>query len=92
MKSGTLKAGALVALTLLALGLSIVEPVSPLTVHVGAPHRGNSDGLPWLTTSGQQVVDEHGQVVTLRGFNTDALLDYSAWTPVPIKESDAAMM
>jgi endoglycosylceramidase len=92
IRAGAPRAPLLVLSGLLAVGAAIFAPVSPLAVTVPPPTHSPSAGLPWLSTQGTNVVDETGNLITLRGFNTDALLDYSAWTQSPITESDATLM
>lgn len=48
--------------------------------------------MPWLHTDGHQILDEQGREVLLRGFNTDALVNYPKDPAPPFGESDAILL
>ena len=68
-------------------------PAGSLAANVPAPGYGASlPGLPWLHTDGRQILDEQGRKVLLRGFNTDALVNYPKDPAPPFGESDAILI
>lgn len=67
-------------------------PPGRLVATVPAAHRPSAADLPWLSVSGERIVDVEGRAVLLRGFNDDALLHYPWRTPAALEESDAELM
>jgi len=83
---------AVLLLWFLAFGLWIVLPVGALTAVIPPTHRPAAQpGLPWLSVSRVQLVDEQGRAVLLRGFNDDALIEPSL-SPAPLDATDATIM
>jgi endoglycosylceramidase len=82
----------LLTLLLAAFAAWIFLPVAGLTASVPPPQRPPAQsGLPWLSVSGNHLVDGAGRVVLLRGFNDDALLE-STVHPAPLDAGDATLM
>jgi hypothetical protein len=84
-----------IGVLLLVLVLTIIAylPAGSLVASVPAMRYGPSDSnLPWLRTSGGQIVDEQGRKVLLRGFNSDTLVNYPKDPPARLDESDAMLM
>ena len=79
---------------ILALLVVAYIPPTPLTASVPAASYGASaPGLPWLHTAGHnEIVDQLGRKVLLRGFNDDALVSYPKDPPAPIDETDATLI
>jgi aryl-phospho-beta-D-glucosidase BglC (GH1 family) len=67
-------------------------PAEPLVTHVAAARRPAAGRLPWLSTNGTRVVDEQGRTVLLRGFNTEALVEYGDRAAYSFSTDDAAMV
>ena len=77
---------------LVAFAAWLFLPVPALTATVPPPSRAAAQpGLPWLSTSGDRIVDSTGRAVLLRGFNVDALLE-PTMHPSPLEATDAALM
>ncbi|MFN2581780.1 MAG: glycoside hydrolase family 5 protein [Candidatus Dormibacteria bacterium] len=82
------------ALALLVAAFSgwIFLPVPGLTASIPPPDRAPAlNGLPWLSTRGNEIVDSAGRAVMLRGFNTNTLLEPTVW-PAPLDTTDATLM
>jgi endoglycosylceramidase len=83
----------LVALALLASGsVYLYFPATPLTAAVPGPARPPADSLSWISVSGDRLVDESGRTVLLRGFNSEALLQYPDHQSAPLEPLDLEMM
>ena len=81
-------------LALLACSITawLYMPVPALSATVPAQDRPAAEnGLPWLSATGQRIVDSAGRTVMLRGFNDDALLE-STMHPAPLDATDATLM
>jgi hypothetical protein len=75
--------------------LSVVAylPAGSLTAAVPAAHYGPAEAnLPWLHADHHQIVDQQDRKVLLRGFNSDALVDYPKDPPAPLDDADAGLM
>ncbi|HYM50545.1 MAG TPA: cellulase family glycosylhydrolase [Candidatus Limnocylindrales bacterium] len=82
----------LIALLVLSLVMALM-PLPPLTVTGTAVDRKPSDsGLDWLQVRQGRIEDSTGRIVTLRGFNDDALVLYPDEPPAPIDEQDARLI
>ena len=77
-----------------AFGTWLALPVPALTAHVPPADRPAAlSGLPWLRTSGSEIVDSSGRVVMLHGFNDEALLPATATVhPVALDARDAQLI
>src|SRR5690348_12128439 len=83
-----------IALTLLpaaGLGWAYI-PLAPLTTNVPPARRGApTEGLDWVTTRDNRMIDSAGRTVLLRGFNVDSLLEDGV-RKADLTETDAALM
>jgi endoglycosylceramidase len=82
-----------VLLIVVALTVVAYLPAGSLAASVPAGQHGPSTtNLPWLHTDGRQLLDALGRKVLLRGFNTDALVNYPKDPAPPFDESDATLI
>ena len=87
--------GAVCLLTVVAATVWALIPPAALAVSLPAARdrpAGPAGALPWLATWNRRIVDPSGRIVTLRGFNDDALLAYPWRRPPPLDETDAELM
>jgi len=82
-----------VLLVIVALTIIAYLPAGSLAASIPAARYGQSDpNLPWLHSDGRRILDDLGRTVLLRGFNTDALVDYPKDPAPPFDESDATLL
>jgi endoglycosylceramidase len=87
------------ALALVLGGVTFVYlyfPTSPLRASVPPLQRPPAGSLPWISVSsdgsGHRLVDQSGRTVLLRGFNSEALLQYPDHEAAPLDQVDLELM
>ena len=87
------RAGIVILLIIVALVVVAYAPAGSLAADVpGAQYGPSEPNLPWLHADGRQLLDAQGRKVLLRGFNTDALVNYPKDPAPPFDESDATLI
>jgi endoglycosylceramidase len=77
---------------LAALAAYLYFPTSTLVASAPAPDRPPAGALGWISAAGERLVDDSGRTVLLRGFNSEALLDYPDHEAAPLEPLDLRLM
>ncbi|MBJ7598543.1 MAG: hypothetical protein DLM67_00145 [Candidatus Nephthysia bennettiae] len=86
-----------VALGLVAMAAAYLYfPTASLEARAPAPARPAAGPLPWISVSSsgadRRLVDDQGRTVLLRGFNSEALLEYPDHRASPLEPEDLQIM